>query len=57
MEYIAQQEDPEGYTRFLQDLSQYDGESETIQGSEVFEQLRSDLLSAVQQEHPNANIE
>ena len=57
MEYIAQQEDPEGYARFLQDVSQYDAESETIQGSDIFDKFRSDLLSAVQQEYPNANIQ
>jgi hypothetical protein len=54
---MAQQEDPEGYARFLQDLSQYDAESETIQGSDIFDQFRSDLMSNAQQQYPNANIQ
>ncbi len=57
LEYIAQQADPEGYARLLQDLSQYDGEDETIQGSDFFDQQRSDLQSAFQGMYPNANIQ
>jgi hypothetical protein len=56
MEYIIQQEDPEGYARFLQDLSQYDRENATIQGSDIYEIFRNDLISNAQQEHPNATI-
>ena len=32
IEYIAEQEDPEEYARLLQDLTQYEGEDQAIQG-------------------------
>lgn len=55
--YIAQQEDPEGYARLLQDQIQYDGEDQIIQGSDFFDQQRSDLQSAFQDMYPNADIQ
>ena len=45
--YIAQQDDPQGYARLLQDLSQYQGENETMTGSDLFDEYRTEVLAAI----------
>ena len=48
VEYIAQQEDPTEYARLLQDLTQYDGEDEVIQGQDIFDHYRTEVQESLQ---------